>query len=598
MRTGSLLPLQASRYLLGPCRNVRTLKRGRSGYQSRNIFSRSSLTRNDGGFGWLYRRSASLAAVTLGTAAVSGFVLIGPFEAQAEGPLREQSTVESLKLKKGASKETNRDILSSQHLQVKKSWENPGVYAWGSNSGRVVAPESDELVIRNPRRISFFDGVLLRDLKLDRNFGAAIDEKGNLLQWGVAYSPNAIRPTMTLRGKDLVSLAISRDRIVALGRNGKVYSIPVAQADQNLGHKPREATWLPFWSSPSDISYRILKPEGLSWGEKVSQISGGLEHVLLLSTKGRLFSAACATEDFPSKGQLGIPGLTWRTRPEGAYDKCHEVATLRGFDIAKVAAGEYHSLALDKQGRLFAFGDNSTGQLGLDLSPQTTMIDAPSLLPTHKLYNRKDIGEPPMVTDIAAGGVNSFITVQVKVPVPNSEDGSRTKKAGRITADTFSCGSGIWGGLGTGRWTHIQGTPTKIKALSGLFEFDDSKNKVVPIRVAYISAGSTHTCAVLDNVTYVGAHERTSEHDTNWGADVLWWGGNEFYQLGTGKRNNVASPTYISPLDLEAEKEKGRDAAHRFQITPRKTVKLNGRKVSIEQRAECGRDVSAVYSGV
>ena len=31
--------------------------------------------------------------------------------------------------KAGTSREENRDLISSQHLQVKRSWENPGVYA-------------------------------------------------------------------------------------------------------------------------------------------------------------------------------------------------------------------------------------------------------------------------------------------------------------------------------------------------------------------------------------------------------------------------------------------------------------------------------------
>lgn len=38
--------------------------------------------------------------------------------------------------KKATSREDNRDLISSQHLQVKKSWENPGVYVWGSNTGK------------------------------------------------------------------------------------------------------------------------------------------------------------------------------------------------------------------------------------------------------------------------------------------------------------------------------------------------------------------------------------------------------------------------------------------------------------------------------
>ena len=95
-------------------------------------------------------------------------------------------------------------MISSQHHQVKQSWENPGVYAWGSNAGRVVAPDSTDSVVKSPRRIAFFDGKLLRDISLDRHFGAAIDEKGNLVQWGVAYRPDFTAPEVTLKGKDLV----------------------------------------------------------------------------------------------------------------------------------------------------------------------------------------------------------------------------------------------------------------------------------------------------------------------------------------------------------------------------------------------------------
>lgn len=517
-------------------------------------------------------------------------------EAHAESIAEPRPISESSRTEKGISKEDKRELLSSQHSQVKKSWESPGVYAWGSNSGRVVAPDSEDAVVKSPRRIPFFDGVLLRDLKLDRDFGAAINEKGDLLQWGQAYSTTSFLPTITLRGKNLVSLALSRDRVIALSANGNVYSIPVSQADQAAGPKILESSWLPFWSKRSDINYRTIKPRDLAWGEKVCNISGGLEHVLLLTSKGRLFSAASASEDFPAKGQLGIPGLFWATRPEGSYDQPHEISTLRGFEISQIATGDYHSLALDKDGRVFAFGSNSAGQLGIDYNSQVVMVDAPSLLPFQKLY--AGMNYSPRVTNIAAGGMNSFFTVDATRVAGSDEDGQSQRGVRDVTADTFSCGLGIWGGLGNGRWTHVQGTPTKIKALSGLFEYDEKQNRVVPIRLAHISVGSTHACAVMDNVTYVGAHEQSSENDTNWGADVLWWGGNEYFQLGTRKRNNSSTPIYIAPLDIEAEKERGRREEHRFQITPRKTVKLNGRYVSMEQRVECGRAVSAVYSGV
>ena len=543
------------------------------------------------------RPLGAFLTVGIGAAILIGSKELSLKELRAESPPPPaEIQFEKSKKKKGLSKEDNRDLISSQHLQVKRSWENPGVYAWGSNTGKVAAPDSDEAFIKSPTRIPFFDGLLLRDIKLDRNFGAAITEHGDLLQWGTGYSEETSQPTPTLKGKDLVSVTVSRDRIVALSSSGTVYSLPVARADQLSGPKPLESTWVPFYSSSSPISYRTIKPPMTSWSEKVSSISCGLDHLLLITSSGRIFSAAASSSEFPSRGQLGIPGLTWTTRPPGAYDQPHEITTLRGFEISSISAGDYHSLAVDKEGRVFAFGDNSLGQLGFDYSPESPTIDAPSLLPIQKLY--VGTNQVPRVTSVAAGGVNSFFTIDATRVAGQGEDPAEARGLGRITADTWSCGQGIYGGLGNGRWTHMQGTPTKIKKLSSLFEYDEGNRTVIPIRLQRLSVGSTHASATMDNVTHIGAHSGSSENDTNWGADVLWWGGNEYYQLGTGKRNNKSIPDYIAPLDLEADREKGRREEHRFQITPRGKVRIRGREVTMEQRVECGRFVSAIYSGV
>ena len=498
------------------------------------------------------------------------------------------------------SKENNRDLISSQHVQVKKSWENPGVYAWGSNSGRVVAPDSNETAIKTPRRIPYFDGQILRDLKLDQEFGAAVTEKGDLVQWGTKFSETTREPVATLKGKDLVKIAVSSDRIIALSSEGSVYSVPVSQADQNSGEKQQGSTWIPFWSgSPSLVSYRRLTPSNLGWGEKVVDVSSGLDHCLLLTSHGRVFSAAASTESFPSRGQLGVPGLTWRTRPSGPFDQPHELSSLKGFKISKVATGDFHSLVLDEEGRVFAFGDNANGQLGLPVVSEFTTIDAPSLLQFDSLYRRGSLR--PLVTAIAAGGSNSYFSVDVtNVAWPGAADATAGP---RVVTDTWSCGEGLYGSLGNGKWTHVSSGPTKVTALSRLSEYDEKTGKVVPIRLSNISVGSTHASAVMDNVTHLAATGKASENETNWGADIMFWGGNKFYQLGTGKRNNMNEPTYIAPLDGgEGDAEQGRKGEmHRFQITPRKTVRLGegskGRKVSVEQRVECGRYVTAVYSG-
>ncbi|KAF1977076.1 RCC1/BLIP-II [Bimuria novae-zelandiae CBS 107.79] len=531
-------------------------------------------------------------------------------EVHAEEPPQEQQELNFEKpRRKATSEEENRNLISSQHLQVQKSWENPGVYAWGSNSGKVVAPDSNESFIRTPRRIPFFDGKILRDIKLDRAFGAAIDERGDLLQWGTAFSKETTQPTPTLRGKNLTSLSISRDRIIALSKSGDVYSIPVSQEEQRTGTKPASTSWIPFWGGSNDISFRLRTPQNLAWGERVTQISSGLEHALMLTSTGRVFSFASGTQDYPRKGQLGIPGLTWETRPEGPFDAPHEIATLRGFPVQHIATGDFHSLVSDAAGRAFGFGDNSSGQLGFDFNPEATFIDAPSLLPTQRLY--AGTAQQASVTNVFAGGNTSFLTIEAIKAVPNARDSTR------VQADVWAFGFGLTGQLGNGRWTHLQSTPIKLPAFSGLYEYDEPTSSVIPIKLAYITVGATHAAAVMDNVASVAVPAasprspgsgKLTPNDTNWGRDILFWGNNEFYQIGTGKRNNQPSPTYIQPLDqaAEAEREKGlgffgekrEKEMHRFQITPRTKVKVNGRNVEMEQKVECGRGVTAVYSAV
>ncbi|KAF1928905.1 RCC1/BLIP-II [Didymella exigua CBS 183.55] len=542
---------------------------------------------------------AALGATASAFHYVNGRVVVGEVHADEQKDDEHVVKFEAPR-RKPTSTDDNRNMISSQHLQVQRSWERPGVYAWGSNTGRTVAPDSDERYVKTPRRIAFFDGKLLRDIKLDRNFGAAIDEHGDLLQWGTDFSPEARAPTPTLRGKKLRSLAISRDRIIALASNGAVYSIPVSQKEQRDGPKPASTSWLPSWGGGGGggVSYRTRTPEKLGWGEKVVDVKSGLEHALLLTSTGRVFSLASGTQDFPTKGQLGIPGLSFASRPKGPMDMPHEMTTLKGFPITRIATGDRHSLVCDSAGRAFSFGDNTSGQLGMPYNAEAPYVDAPCLLPTQKLYAGS--GQQGKITNVFAGGNTSYLTVEARRP-----------NESRVTADTFAFGHGLTGQLGTGRWVHTAAEPTRMPAFSGLFEWDEDNNSAIPIRLHTMSVGATHAAAVMDNVASVVTTARSrklTENDTNWGRDILFWGANEHYQIGSGKRANVATPTYIQPLDQQAETDRAASVSavarlrdkemHRFQISPPATVTLNGRAVLMEQRVECGRGVTAVYSAV
>lgn len=508
--------------------------------------------------------------------------------------------------KQASSKAEYRELLSSQHLQVQKSWEHPGVYAWGSNTGNVVDPDSKEKNIKLPRRIKYFDDQLLRDLKLTQSFGAAITEKGDLVQWGLGFSNTDPSPSVTVKGKDLVKIDVSSDRIIALSRNGSVYAIPSSRDDLAAGLKNdrQKSSWSLWSSGNGSMSPRNLTTAGLGWGEKVTDISSGLEHCLLLTSQGRVFAAASSSSEFPSKGQMGIPGLTWETRPKGSYDQPHEITALKGFKATQVATGDYHSVVLDKTGKVFTFGDNLYGQLGVEVDVTEPFTDSPSVLPTNKLY--KGTSLVPKITSIVAGGNNTFFTVDAEAPQQsaNGKNEIPAKRMPQMTSDLWAAGQGVVGSLGTGKWTHVTTGPTKVKALSSLFEFDESSNKLKPIRLKSLNVGTTHCAAVMGNVTETSIAQRNSSNETNWGSDVKFWGGNEHYQLGTGKRNNLNTPVYIRPLDGGAgDAEKGRKGEnHRLCLTPRSTAHIGeggkGRKVTLEQKVECGRYVSGVYSAV
>ncbi len=550
-------------------------------------------------------KQKAIAFAAVGTlAAGATFAIMRPttIQGQAAPPVAPAEMTFEKKKKKAKTAEDYRDQISSQHLQVKKSWENPGVYAWGSNTGLVVAPESPEPAIKTPKRVTYFDGMVLRDLKMDRNYAAAVTENGDLLQWGIDYSTDFPGPIKTLTGKNIKKISLTKDSVVALSKDGTIYNVPVSREIQLAGPKPFEQGSIPFWNGTSPISYTTIKPEKLGFAEKITDISAGREHCLLLSNHGRTFSAATGPS-YPTKGQLGIPGLMSPTLPAGEVKEhpAHEIEGLKGIKVSKIASGDHHSVAADERGRIFAWGDNSAGQLGFEPTPETMHIDAPSMLPIDKLYIGTRL--TPFVTSIAAGGNDTYFSVDAKEPVrARTPTDTNSQLVGKTTSDAWACGQGIYGSLGNGKWTHYQGVPTKIKSLSGMNEYDEKTNTTVPIRLSRLSAGATHASAQLSNRSNVSADASSPEYETNFGADLLFWGGNEFYQLGTGRRNNLNTPSYIAPLDAterDVKKMKeGSDSGKRFQITTRKKIDVGGKKMEVEQRVVCGRGVTGVFSAV
>lgn len=454
----------------------------------------------------------------------------------------------------------------SQHAQVKSSWESPGVYACGNNKARVVAPDATDDYIKSPKPMTYFSGKVLRDLVLDRTVGVAVDQDGDVMQWGDGYSPAQREPEYTLVGKKITQVSVSKERIYALASSGNVYCLPFAKTDLLYGPKPYEASWIPLVGRRSNISYVQIKPS-LQSRERVRSVVCGLDHALLMTSAGRVFSTTASNVPL-RRGQFGV--VHDATAEEHGV---HEIATLDGFRIRRVAAGDYHSVVADDNGRVWTFGDNTYGQLCFDFTPDTAMLPLPTLLPLQSLLYSPH--QTVHCGGLGAGGSSTYLvrkaSASAKQPTP--------------TIDVWASGAGLSGQLGNGRWLQTQGKPIKIKSLSGLFEFHEGQGRQVPIGM-WISCGSAHCAAVLGNITKVDAGG--GRNDVNYGRDVLLWGANESFQLGTGKRNNLNVPSYVPPLGQAG----GRQETHRLQLTP--ATSHHG--LRFEQAVVAGRGTTGVYS--
>ncbi|XP_015266273.1 PREDICTED: probable E3 ubiquitin-protein ligase HERC6 [Gekko japonicus] len=144
-------------------------------------------------------------------------------------------------------------------------------------------------------------------------------------------------------------------------------------------------------SEPSRGQQEAARPRALPEqiqaleAQTIVHVSCGKEHSLAVCSNGRVFSWGAGTF-----GQLGTGELKDRLIPR-------KIEGLSTCTIIQVACGHYHSVALTKDGRVFSWGQNSYGQLGIgkEVSSQGRPQHVPAL-----------DGIP--LAQVTAGGAHSF----------------------------------------------------------------------------------------------------------------------------------------------------------------------------------------------
>ncbi|RUS19171.1 hypothetical protein BC937DRAFT_87901 [Endogone sp. FLAS-F59071] len=454
---------------------------------------------------------------------------------------------------------------------------------------------------------------------------AAVDENGDVYQWGEEFfgirpAPGDsidLVPEQTLRGKNIVTVALSQDKLFALSSTGALYILPSSKRQQQQQQQQasklspsstiaNSTSWWPFGGGDSSkltthaLEVNLDRPRK---GERITAIATGSHHLLALTSAGRVFSAATDVNGNRS-GQLGLSHMN----TVGDVGELHEVrGDLEGMQVLEVACGHEHSVVRSADGRAFTFGANTWGQIlhnlklvtylltqqlaQGDYNPSNASLPNPSEVTL--LYNpvpgssRQGRPHTHRCVRVAAGGANTFFVID-----------KLDRASRREVTELYSAGMGQYGQLGNSQWTHMQGVPVMVHTVSGLMEYNESVNKTIPIGVHDIAPGATHVAAVLDNGTNVA--EAVDTESPHYGYDVLTWGRNIDWQIGNGRRNNIASPVHPLPLNAPAPSPAGKGAprasktaptspANRLQLAPETRIRnRNGSQVIVGQKIVAG----------
>uniref|UniRef100_A0A3B3SYX1 HECT and RLD domain containing E3 ubiquitin protein ligase 3 n=1 Tax=Paramormyrops kingsleyae TaxID=1676925 RepID=A0A3B3SYX1_9TELE len=309
-------------------------------------------------------------------------------------------------------------------------------------------------------------------------------------------------------GRGLREVACGGNHSLFLLQDGSVYTCGSNSCGQ-LGH-----------GKASDIPELV----GALDAQKIAAVSCGRSHSVAVNDQGQVFAWGAG-----GGGQLGL-GTT-----EEAVRIPRLVRKLCEHRISQIMCGNHHCIALSKDGQLFTWGQNSSGQLGLGKAHPSTPSPSPL----------KSLSGIPLA-HVAAGGDHSFA-----LSLSGAVFGWGRNNAGQLGLNDeqdravpchikflrsqkvvfISCGDEHTAAL-----TKDGGLFTFGDGSQGQLGHDSTNNEVLPRRVlelmgsevSQIACGRHHTLAFVPSSGVVYA-----------------FGCNAKGQLGTGTRANTSSPLPI-----------------------------------------------------
>ncbi|KAA8547038.1 hypothetical protein F0562_003467 [Nyssa sinensis] len=247
-------------------------------------------------------------------------------------------------------------------------------YSWGwGDFGRLGHGNSSDLF--TPQPIKALHGLQIKQIACGDSHCLAVTMEGEVQSWGrnqngqlgLGTTEDSLVPQKiaSFQGVSIKMVAAGAEHTVAVTEDGELYGWGWGRYG-NLGLGDRNDRLIPQRVSKVDVCQpsgivsfvlmiymQAVQTLQIHGGEKMVMLACGWRHTISVSSSGGLY-----TYGWSKYGQLGHGDFEDHLIP-------HKLEALRESSISQISGGWRHTMALTSDGKLYGWGWNKFGQVGV-----------------------------------------------------------------------------------------------------------------------------------------------------------------------------------------------------------------------------------------